>query len=342
MRRLRGGQHGGCDRGVRAWRLWLAARPRRAAAADPVGGRVRRCGFGHALHRDGRADAVFRTRPRASTAPALSTDLLAIVVAVVAFCVSGMFLLFLVPDRARAQAQLRLCPTPRRSRSRRAVAPHAPAKPEIGRGSYAPLGGAGGPPRRFARHLPDRARRRHALRGGGQTWSRSTPTRTTPIIFDGTAKAVLPAADRRRRSRGSTPTGSSACTAATSSISSAWCGHQARRRQRLVELAAADHYAVPVSRSRVGWLQVARSALKTADVAITMSQRNRHSVSNPADAVACSTPDAIRACVRHSCAPPRARAVAAAARTSPHSHLPAHDRRQPAIMFAAGRTAGRT
>jgi NO-binding membrane sensor protein with MHYT domain len=35
----------------------------------------------------------------ASTAPALSTDLLAIVVAVVAFCVSGIFLLFLVPER---------------------------------------------------------------------------------------------------------------------------------------------------------------------------------------------------------------------------------------------------
>ena len=39
----------------------------------------------------------------ASTAPALSTDLLAIVVAIVAFGVSAMFLLFLVPDRARAK-----------------------------------------------------------------------------------------------------------------------------------------------------------------------------------------------------------------------------------------------
>src|ERR1700681_1753972 len=34
-------------------------------------------------------------------APALSTDLLAIIVAVVAFCLSGIFLLILVPDRAR-------------------------------------------------------------------------------------------------------------------------------------------------------------------------------------------------------------------------------------------------
>src|ERR1700736_2378400 len=37
-------------------------------------------------------------------APALSTDLLAIIVAIVAFCLSGIFLLILVPDRARAVA----------------------------------------------------------------------------------------------------------------------------------------------------------------------------------------------------------------------------------------------
>ena len=36
-------------------------------------------------------------------APALSTDLLAIVVAVVAFGVSGIFLLALVPDRRAAK-----------------------------------------------------------------------------------------------------------------------------------------------------------------------------------------------------------------------------------------------
>ena len=47
-----------------------------------------------------------------SGAPALSTDLLAIVVAIVAFCISGIFLLFLVPDRLqtnqfRARGQLR-------------------------------------------------------------------------------------------------------------------------------------------------------------------------------------------------------------------------------------------
>src|ERR1700685_4194907 len=39
-----------------------------------------------------------------ASAPALSTDLLAIIVAVVAFCLSGIFLLILVPDPARAAA----------------------------------------------------------------------------------------------------------------------------------------------------------------------------------------------------------------------------------------------
>ena len=41
----------------------------------------------------------------ATGAPALSTDLLAIVVAVVAFCVSGIFLLFLVPDQTRTKSE---------------------------------------------------------------------------------------------------------------------------------------------------------------------------------------------------------------------------------------------
>ena len=42
----------------------------------------------------------------ASGAPALSSDLLAIVVAVVAFCISGIFLLLLLPDSARAASSV--------------------------------------------------------------------------------------------------------------------------------------------------------------------------------------------------------------------------------------------
>src|SRR5215471_4699454 len=78
-----------------------------------------------------------------SGAPALSTDLLAIVVAVVAFCVSGIFLLVLVPDRSKEQ----------RLAQGTAAYPDVPAAPafagggignqaQFGRGTYAPLGGA--------------------------------------------------------------------------------------------------------------------------------------------------------------------------------------------------------
>src|SRR6201998_4756921 len=107
----------------------------------------------------------------AANAPALSTDLLAIVVAIVAFCVSGIFLLTLVPDRSQlASSALPMVNAEDGSTAaapdadRFAVAPSlnggAPAfgaqdgNPELGRGGFAPLGGAGGPPRRFARHLP--------------------------------------------------------------------------------------------------------------------------------------------------------------------------------------------
>src|SRR5579862_1457272 len=104
--------------------------------------------------------------PFASTsagAPALSSDLLAIVVAVVAFCLSGIFLLILVPDPTRSvpegdpirptAAVLPASPTPAEAHADARENGHN-ASPEFGRGGFAPLGGAGAPPRRFARHLP--------------------------------------------------------------------------------------------------------------------------------------------------------------------------------------------
>lgn len=81
-------------------------------------------------------------------APALSPDLLAIVVAVVAFLVSGIFLLLLMPEQAVAQTvPPRFLSEPKEDR---AVERH----PLTGRGTFSPLGGAGGPPRRLAAQLP--------------------------------------------------------------------------------------------------------------------------------------------------------------------------------------------
>src|SRR5215470_6386920 len=87
-------------------------------------------------------------------APVLSTDLLAIVVAVVAFIVSGIFLLTLVPDRARAGADRSADRMPSAEESAGAEQPAASNVVDLGQGTFGPLGGAGGPPRRTAQQLP--------------------------------------------------------------------------------------------------------------------------------------------------------------------------------------------
>src|ERR1700728_1212023 len=86
-------------------------------------------------------------------APALSTDLLAIIVAVVAFCLSGIFLLILVPDPARAAANplpivssaamTATAPATATAAAQNSAANGHDTSPEFGRGSYGPLGGAG-------------------------------------------------------------------------------------------------------------------------------------------------------------------------------------------------------
>jgi len=95
-----------------------------------------------------------------SGAPALSTDLLAIVVAVVGFCVSAIFFLILVPEPAEsasisdplhAAGTTLMAETPAALSSKTEIHPNSS---ELGRGTFGPLGGAGGPPRRFAIHLP--------------------------------------------------------------------------------------------------------------------------------------------------------------------------------------------
>jgi NO-binding membrane sensor protein with MHYT domain len=101
---------------------------------------------------------IFPHAAPGSGAPALSTDLLAIVVAIVAFLVSGIFLLALVPDRAGAQptaAETAAATVQSQIQSQPSVhVVKAGNGADTGSGSYGPLGGAGAPPRRPARHLP--------------------------------------------------------------------------------------------------------------------------------------------------------------------------------------------
>ena len=210
------------------------------------------------------------------SAPALSSDLLAIVVAIVAFLVSGIFLLTLVPDRSagegnRAQEPAAahlghyglaatVPPAANRgngslaSRNRSLASQNGSLAPgEMGQGSYGPLGGAGGPPRRFARHLPvERDGVTHYVAVDSVVAVHANAHYT--YIFDGTAKLFcpLPISDVEARLD-------------TSRFLRVHRSHivnieRVVRLKRagdsgLVELAATDAYTVPVSRSRVGWLK---------------------------------------------------------------------------------------
>jgi NO-binding membrane sensor protein with MHYT domain len=87
--------------------------------------------------------------PGTAQSPVLSSDLLAILVAVVAFLVTGIFFLILVPDRA---ARLVIEPQP-------ALAPKSPSVPVAiadlpQTTSLGPLGGAGSAPLRYSDRIP--------------------------------------------------------------------------------------------------------------------------------------------------------------------------------------------
>jgi NO-binding membrane sensor protein with MHYT domain len=192
------------------------------------------------------------------SAPALSSDLLAIVVAIVAFLVSCIFLLTLVPERSVGNDTAPALPSFGQDRAAIAASPAAsrtaPETAELGRGgSNSPIGGAGGSPRRFARQLP--------VQRDGVTHYVAVETVVAvhanahyTYIFDGTAKLFcpLPISDVEARLD-------------TSRFLRVHRSHivnieRVRRLKRagdsgMVELETADAYVVPVSRSRVGWLK---------------------------------------------------------------------------------------
>jgi len=179
-----------------------------------------------------------------SGAPALSSDLLAIVVAIVAFLVSVVFLLFLVPDRS-TQAEA-------------AAPPAAPASlagrdADVGQGTYAPLGGAGAPPRRLARHLPiERDGVTHFVAVDAVVAVHANAHYT--YIFDGTAKLFCPLAIGDVEARLDTNRFVRVHRSHIVNIERV-VGLKRAGDGGLVELEASDRYAVPVSRSRVGWLK---------------------------------------------------------------------------------------
>jgi diguanylate cyclase len=217
-----------------------------------------------------------------SGAPALSTDLLAIVVAVVAFCVSGIFLLLLLPDSARAEAQ------PTAVGSGAAIMPAVAATPapsaavaatvaaeqniEFGRGGYAPLGGLGAPPRRFARHLPiERDGGTHFLAVEQVVAVHANAHYTT--IFDGNDKLFCPLAIGDVESRLDSSRFFRVHRSHIVNIDRV-VGYKRSGDNELVEMDAVNHYLVPVSRSRIGSLK-SRVATRNG-AAPEASMRRRH------------------------------------------------------------------
>ena len=227
--------------------------------------------------------------PFASTsagAPALSSDLLAIVVAVVAFCLSGIFLLILVPDPARSvpdgipipgdalaapAAELREpAAMPATTQSQRVNGQDD--NPEFGRGTYGPLGGVGAPPRHFARHLPiERDGATHFVAVDDVVAIHANAHYS--YIFDGNDKLFCPLAIGDVESRLDNSRFVRIHRSHIVNIDRV-VGYKRSGDNDLVEMDATQDYAVPVSRSRIGWLKTRVAALTGDDPALALRRRH--------------------------------------------------------------------
>ena len=195
-----------------------------------------------------------------SGAPALSTDLLAIVVAIVAFLLSGVFLLFLVPDRSPL-LQPRVAETPHPPTPSltdgtpvvSAAAGDGHAGAELGQGSYGPLGGAGAPPRRLARQLP-------VERDGSTRYVLVDDIVAVhanahyAYIFDGSSKLFCPLAIGEIEARLDNDRFLRVHRSHIVNIERV-AGLRRAGDNGIIELAGSHTYTVPVSRSRLRWLK---------------------------------------------------------------------------------------
>jgi diguanylate cyclase len=212
---------------------------------------------------------VFPHGGLSSGAPALSSDLLAIVVAVVAFIVSGVFLLLLVPDRRPAAAAVAAgnaasMPVPAVEAARVEPVDVRIADDGFGHGTLSPLGGADAPRRRTAHRLPvERDGMTHYVTVEDIVAVHANAHYT--YIFTGSAKLFCPLAIGDVESR---LDGSRFARVHRSHIVNLdrVVGMRRSGDGGLVELATPDRYSVPVARSRVGWFK-ARIGSKLDQVA---------------------------------------------------------------------------
>jgi diguanylate cyclase len=208
-------------------------------------------------------------------APALSIDLLAIVVAVVAFGISGIFLLLLLPEASRSSAPPRAAAesvTPASAAAPKLIVSPSPEPAivgadnrEFGRGTFSPLGGVGGPPRKFARQLPiERDGGTHFVAVDQIVAVHANAHYT--YVFDGGDKLFCPLSIGEVESR---LDGGRFVRVHRSHIVNIdrVVGYKRSGDNELVEMAAIQHYLVPVSRSRVASLKSRVASLTGASAA---------------------------------------------------------------------------
>lgn len=202
---------------------------------------------------------VFPHEATARGSPALSTDLLAIVVAIVAFILSALFLLFLVPDPARAAPEPPLV-----------TGPDGPDEAAIGFAPVASPAAAHGP----ARQLPvERDGVRHFVRVEDVVAVHANAHYT--YIFNGTAKLFCPLAIGEVEARLDKARFVRIHRSHIINLERV-VGYRRSGDNELVELAAAERYAVPVSRSRTGWLKSRIRALADGPEAPAPAGHRQH------------------------------------------------------------------
>jgi NO-binding membrane sensor protein with MHYT domain len=199
-----------------------------------------------------------------SSAPALSSDLLAIVVAVVAFGVSGIFLLALVPDKSggasfvRSEAAASIFQSESRDRSvpvpvDATAAAATGAESDVSQATYALSEGAAGTPRRSALRLPiERDGATHFVAVDDIVAIHANAHYT--YIFDGTSKMFCPLAIGDVEARLDTTRFVRVHRSHIVNVGRI-VGLKRAGDNGLIELAGLDHYTVPVSRSRLAWLK---------------------------------------------------------------------------------------
>jgi hypothetical protein len=145
--------------------------------------------------------------------------------------------------------------------------------PEFGRGTYAPLGGAGAPPRRFARHLPiERDGGTHFVAVDDVVAVHANAHYT--YVFDGNDKLFCPLAIGDVESRLDNSRFVRVHRSHIINIGRV-VGYKRSGDNELVEMAGAHPYLVPVSRSRIGSLKSRVAALTGAGPEFTLRRRHR-------------------------------------------------------------------